>query len=129
MQTTLEVVAGSFQLLGLCHEQVGGNYATVADNVDLALIKDAAGDAAENKLFAFENNGMSGIRTSGETRNDIILRRKAVNHLTFAFVTKNNTQEGIYFSFCHSNKLVLRDKGTKKFSLIALHKGLFFPSG
>ena len=82
---------------------------------------------AENKLFAFENNGMSGIRASGETRHNVILRCKAVNYLTLAFVTKYYTQEGIHFSFCHSNKLVLRDKGTKKFPLITPYTGLFFP--
>ena len=88
VQTALEVVAGSLQLLGFLHEEVGSNDAAIANDVELAFIKDAARNAAEHKLLAFKDDGVSGVRSSGETRHDIILRCKHIYDFTFSFVAE-----------------------------------------
>ena len=99
METALEVVSCSLKFLSLSHKQVGSNHTAVADDIELTLIEYTAGDAAEHELLTFEYNGVSGIRTACKTGYDIILGGETVDDLTFTFVTKNNAQEGIHFSF------------------------------
>ena len=90
VQTALEVVAGAFQFHGLGHEEVGGNDTTVADDVQLALVEDARGDAAEHELLAFEDDGVSGIGTTGKSCHNVVAWGEYVYNLTFSFVAEDD---------------------------------------
>ena len=101
MQTFGKGITGLFELAGLNHKKVGGNHTAVADDIDLALIEYSGGNGPEYKFFSVKNDGMSGIGTAGKAGHYIVTRCKEIHHLTLAFVTEDNAQQGINFSFRH----------------------------
>jgi hypothetical protein len=107
MEAAPDVVAGSLQLIGLCHEEVGGQHATVAYDVYLALAEDAGGNGAQHKLLAVEDYGVAGIGTAGKACHHIILRSEIIYYLSLAFIAEDYAQQGIYFSFCHGLLVML----------------------
>ena len=98
VQTLRQAVACSLQFVGFLHEEVRCNDAAVAYDVQLTLVENAGGNAAEHEFLAFKNNGMSGIGATGKTGDHIIARSKIVDDLAFSFVAENDAEQGIDFS-------------------------------
>lgn len=102
VQTLGQLIASCLQLVGFCHEEVGGNHATIADDVHLALVEDAGGNGTEHEFLAIEDDGVAGIGAASKTGYHVVTRGEIVDHFAFAFVAENDTQKGIHFSFSHS---------------------------
>ena len=102
VQTALEVVASFFEFTGFLHEEVWSNDTAVTDDVELAFIEDAAGNAAEHKLLSFEDDGVSSVWPACEAGYYIIIRGEHIHYLSFSFVAEDDAEQGIYFTFCHS---------------------------
>ena len=101
VQPLPEVVAGGFQLAGFLHEEVGRDDAAVANDVELALVEDSAGNAAEHELLSLEDDGVSGVRTACKACNNVVPGCEHVHHLAFSFVAEDDAEQGIYFTFFH----------------------------
>ena len=102
VQTFCNLITRTLQFARLIHKEVGSNHATITDDVHLALVKDARGDGTKYKLLAIKDNSVTSVRTASKTRHEVIARSKIVHHFTLTFVAKDNAEQGIYFSFCHS---------------------------
>ena len=98
VKTAAQVVTGSLQLAGLIHKEIRGYHAPIANDIQFALIKDSRWNTAKNELLSFEDNRMSGIGAACETGYDIIARSEHIHDFSFAFVSKNYTEQGIYLS-------------------------------
>ena len=73
-ETTLEVVTALLQILSFAHEEVWSQDYAITNDVHLTTLEDTRRDRAEHILLAFELEGMTCVRTTLETSNDIILR-------------------------------------------------------
>ena len=96
-----EFVASGLQFVRLGHEEVGSNHAAVTYDVDFLLVEDARGNAAQHKLLAVEDDGVSRIRAAGKACHHVVAGRKVVHHFTLALVAEYDAQQSIHFSFCH----------------------------
>ena len=101
VQAVGQRITGGFEFFGLGHEEVGGNDAAVADDVDFPFVEDARRNGAQHEFLSFKDNGVSGVGTARKTGHHIVARSKVVDYLTFAFIAKYDAQQGINFSFCH----------------------------
>ena len=101
VEPAVQVVACRFKLLGLGHEEVWSDDASVADDVELPLVENARGDAAQDELLAIEDDGVAGVWTACEACHYVVFGCEDVHHLAFAFVSEDDAQQGIHFSFCH----------------------------
>ena len=90
VQALSERVAGILQFASLGHEEVGGNDAAVANDVDFTLVKDSGGDGAEHEFFAIEDDGVAGVRAARKACHYIVARSEIIHHFTFAFVAEDN---------------------------------------
>ena len=98
VQALRQAVASGLQLVGLLHEEVRCDDAAIAYDVQLILVENTGGNAAEHELFAFKYDGMSGIGATGKTGDHIIARSKIVDDFAFSFVAENDAEQGIDFS-------------------------------
>ena len=101
-----ELITGVLEFASLGHEQVGCDDASVTYDVDFSFIEDARRDRAEHKFLSLEDDGMSGVGTSGKACHNVISRCEIIDHLSFAFIAKDDAQQSVYFSFCHVSKNV-----------------------
>ena len=102
VQTFGEFVTGSFQFVSLSHKEVGSNDATITNDIDFTLVENARGDGTEYELLSVENDGVSGIRSTGKTCHHVVTRCKVIYYFSFALISENDTKQGINFSFCHN---------------------------
>jgi hypothetical protein len=65
----------------------------VAQDVYTLVVKDTAGEQVESVLVPVGNDSMAGVRTSVETRADIVILGQDVDELAFALVTPLGTQD------------------------------------
>jgi hypothetical protein len=49
---------------------------------------------------------MSGVGASCKACHNVISRCEIIDHLSFAFIAKDDAQQSVYFSFCHVSKNV-----------------------
>ena len=98
----MQVVATGLKCLGFVHEEVWSKHHTISNNVHLATLEDAGGDGTQHILLAFKFQRVTGIRSSLETGNHIVLRGQHIDHLTFSFVAPLQAQQDINFSFVHN---------------------------
>lgn len=54
VETLCELIACSFEFLGFSHEKIWGYHATIADDIDFLLVKNARGDGTQHKLLSIE---------------------------------------------------------------------------
>ena len=96
-----DAVARGFQFVRLGHEEIRGNDAAVADEIQFAGVEYARGDGAEHKFVPVEDDGVPGIGAAGEARHQIVARSEIIDDLAFAFVAEHDAEQGIYLTFCH----------------------------
>ena len=79
-------MSAALKVFGLCHEEVGGHYNAVADDVDLATLEYSRRDAAEDIFLALKLKCVTGVGAALEPCHHIILGSQNVDYLSFTFV-------------------------------------------
>ena len=101
VQPALQIIPCGFQFFGFGHEQVRSQHTAVADDIHLVCGENARRDGAQHEFFAIEDDGVSCIRAAGEACHHVIFWGKHIYYFPFAFVSKDDSQEGVNFSFFH----------------------------
>ena len=101
VQTLLQIVTCGFQLLGFSHEKVWSYHTSVANDVEFAFIKYSRGNATQYELLALKDDGMPSVGAACKSGHNIVFGSEHVHYFSFSFISENNAQQGIHFSFCH----------------------------
>ena len=86
IQLFRQIVSTGSQCLGLLLEQERIQNDTVADHVHLATLEDSGRNGTQYIFFTFEFQRMTGIRSTLETSDHIIIRGQDIDYFAFAFV-------------------------------------------
>ena len=102
VQALFQVVSCGFEFFGFGHEQVRRDDTAVSDDVHFVFGEDARGDGAEHEFLAVEDDGVSRVRAAGEAGDHVIIRSEHVHDFSFSFISENDSQQGVDFSFLHN---------------------------
>ena len=103
VKSALEVIAGRFQFVGFCRKQVGRYHASIANDIQFALVEDSRGNASQHEFLSFKDDSVSRIRTTCKACHYIIAWCEDIHYLSLALISEYDSQQGIYFSFSHGS--------------------------
>ena len=101
VQAIYERIARRFKFARFVHKEIRRDYATITDDIQLAIIKNTGRDRPQNEFLSFKYNGVPCIGAAGESSYDVVAWRKIVDDLSFSFIAEDNAQQSINFSLCH----------------------------
>ena len=101
VEAVLNAVSDSLQFHCFCHEEVGSNDTSISDDVDFPFIEDSRRNAAKHEFLSFKYDCMASIGATCKAGYYIVTRSKYVYYFAFAFISEDDTQKGIHFSFVH----------------------------
>ena len=90
-QLALYVDAVGLQRGDLVGQDHRVDHDAVADDIDRSVAENPGRNRVEHVFFAFEMEGMSGVRPTLETGDHLIVGGQYVHHLSFTFVTPLQT--------------------------------------
>mmetsp|Transcript_23520 Transcript_23520/g.49756 ORF Transcript_23520/g.49756 Transcript_23520/m.49756 type:complete len:616 (-) Transcript_23520:291-2138(-) len=72
----------------------------VADDAGGLLVEDAGGEEVEFVLLALDDDGVSGVGSSGDTGADVVFLRQHIDQLSLPLVAPLTPQYDVYAGFC-----------------------------
>ena len=84
---------GGAESLDLLNEIQGVHHNTIADDANLAIVENSAGDKTQHTLLAFGDNRVTRIGTTLIAHHEIRLIGKNVNNLALAFISPLGTDQ------------------------------------